>query len=193
MKIEKLALSGLLLVEPQVFTDDRGSFFESYNERDFRRAGIDRHFVQDNQSRSRQGVLRGLHAQLEKPQGKLVRVMRGAIVDVAVDIRPGSATFGCWEAVRLDPQPPTQLWIPPGYAHGFVALSDPTVVLYKCTELYDPDDEIGIRWDDPDLGIEWPVRSPVLSEKDAALPTLAELEPRLTASERGERSGTSEE
>ncbi|MDX1645245.1 MAG: dTDP-4-dehydrorhamnose 3,5-epimerase, partial [Thermoanaerobaculia bacterium] len=177
MKTEALALPGLLLLEPRVFTDDRGHFFESYNERDFRHAGIDERFVQDNQSRSHRGVLRGLHAQLENPQGKLVRVVCGTILDVAVDIRPDSATFGRWEAVRLDADAPSQLWVPPGFAHGFVALAEPTVVLYKCTALYDADDEIGIRWDDPDLAIDWPVRSPVLSDKDAALPTLAELEP----------------
>ncbi len=188
MKTEALALPGLVLIEPRVFTDDRGHFFESYNQRDFRRAGIDRQFVQDNQSHSHRGVLRGLHAQLENPQGKLVRVVRGTIADVAVDIRPESPTFGRWEAIRLDADQPSQLWIPPGFAHGFVALSEPTVVLYKCTALYDPDDEIGIRWDDPDLAIDWPVRSPVLSDKDAALPTLAELEPRLRTHSPGSAS-----
>lgn len=189
MKVEELSLSGLLLLEPRLYSDERGHFFESYNQRDFERAGLEDAFVQDNQSRSHRGVLRGMHAQLDSPQGKLVRVVVGEILDVAVDIRPASPTFGRWEAVTLTAEAPRQLWIPAGFAHGFLTLAEPTEVLYKCTTFYDPADEIGIRWDDPEVGIDWPIPAPRLSAKDRALPTLAELEPRLRAAARARPSG----
>lgn len=179
MRVESLEPAGLLLIQPPAFEDSRGYFFESYHEASFRQAGIGLRFVQDNQSRSVAGVLRGLHAQLERPQGKLVRVLRGEVFDVAVDIRPDSSTFGQWTAASLSAANRQQLWIPPGFAHGFCAVSEIAEVLYKCTELYDRNDEIGIRWDDPDLAIEWPLAEPVLSAKDAALPRLADLRPRL--------------
>jgi dTDP-4-dehydrorhamnose 3,5-epimerase len=181
MRIEPLAIDGLLLVEPSIFTDARGYFFESYNEAVAADAGIGPRFVQDNQSRSLAGVLRGLHAQLRRPQGKLVRVVEGEIFDVAVDLRLASASFGHWAGARLSAENRLQLWVPPGFAHGFCVLSDVAVVLYKCTALYDPTDEIGVRWDDAAVGIEWPVDHPLVSDKDSALPGLAELRPRLEA------------
>jgi dTDP-4-dehydrorhamnose 3,5-epimerase len=149
-----------------VHGDDRGFFLESYNERDFARAGIDARFVQDNHSRSVQGVLRGLHYQLESPQGKLVRVARGAIFDVAADIRVGSPTFARWVGVLLDGQKNQSLWIPPGFAHGFCVVSDEADVLYKTTAFYDPADEKGIIWNDASLAIQWPTMDPILSTKD---------------------------
>jgi len=182
MRVEPLELSGLLLIRPRVFEDARGCFFESYHEAKFSQAGILPRFVQDNQSHSRCGVLRGLHAQLERPQGKLVRALRGEIFDVAVDIRPDSPSFGDWAAVRLSESNRLQLWVPVGFAHGFCAVSEVTDVLYKTTTLYDADDEIGIRWDDPEIAIDWPLADPELSVKDSELPLLAELRPRLEAS-----------
>ena len=179
MKAEALELDGLLVLQPPIFEDSRGYFFESFNELALRRAGITSRFVQDNQSRSAAGVLRGLHAQLHKPQGKLVRVVAGEVFDVAVDLRTDSSTFGQWVGVTLSAANRRQLWVPPGFAHGFCALSDDTEMLYKCTELYDPEDEIGLRWDDPVVDIDWPINRPVLSGKDAVLPLLADLRPRL--------------
>ncbi len=185
MKATELSLPGLLLVESPVAEDERGRFFESWHQRKFRDIGIGDDFVQDNQSRSHRGVLRGLHAQLRVPQGKLVRVLEGEIFDVAVDIRPDSPTFGRSESVVLSAASLNQLWMPPGFAHGFYVLSDVAEVFYKCTALYDPADEIGIRWNDPVLGIDWPLASPVLSAKDADLPTLAEIEPLLRGAAKG--------
>jgi dTDP-4-dehydrorhamnose 3,5-epimerase len=187
MKGRPLDLDGLLLIEPTVFEDERGRFFESYQSEAFARLGVDGAFVQDNQSRSVGGVLRGLHAQLEHPQGKLVRVLAGAVFDVAVDLRPGSATFGRWAGATLTADNLLQLWIPPGFAHGFCALTATAEVFYKCTALYRPGDEIGVRWNDPEIGIEWPLEAPRLSEKDAALPLLRELEPHLRAVGGGDR------
>ena len=168
-------LPGVLVIESEVFRDPRGYFLETFHERKYREAGIPHSFVQDNQSRSTRGTLRGLHAQLRKPQGKLIRTLRGEIFDVAVDIRPGSPTFGKWTAATLRADDFRQMFIPPGFAHGFCVLSEVAEVAYKCTDFYDPADEIGFRWNDPEVGIAWPIRDPLLSSKDAALPTLAEL------------------
>jgi dTDP-4-dehydrorhamnose 3,5-epimerase len=187
MNARPLGLGGLLLIEPSVAVDARGRFFESYHEEKHRRLGVDARFVQDNQSRSVAGVLRGLHAQLERPQGKLVRVLEGTVFDVAVDLRPASPTFGRWAGVTLSAENLLQVWIPPGFAHGFCALSEVAEVFYKCTTFYDPEDEVGVRWDDPEIAIEWPVASPRLSAKDAALPRLRDLEPRLRAGRRDRR------
>lgn len=169
MKALPQTLPDVLLLEPRVFNDARGFFFESFNERAFQAAtGLQRHFVQDNHSCSAKGVLRGLHYQLERPQGKLVRVCAGEIFDVAVDVRRDSPTFGQWVGTRLSAANKLQLWIPEGYAHGFLALSDSAEVLYRTTEYYAPDLERCIRWDDPDLSIAWPCsQAPVLSEKDS--------------------------
>ena len=156
MKVTPTGLSEVLLLEPRVFGDARGFFFESWNEREFERAGIRARFVQDNHSRSGRGVLRGLHYQIRQPQGKLIRVVAGEIFDVAVDIRRSSPTFGRWEGVRLNAESHKMLWIPVGFAHGFCVLSDFAEVLYKATEFYAPEDERCILWNDPDLHIDWP-------------------------------------
>lgn len=163
------AIPDVLVLEPQVFVDDRGSFFESYNERAFATAtGLDVRFVQDNQSQSLRGVLRGLHYQVQQPQGKLVRAVLGTIFDVAVDIRPRSATFGRWVGIELSTENRRQLWIPPGLAHGFVVRSEAAEVLYKTTDYYSPEHERCIRWDDPVLAIDWGLTEPPrLSPKDA--------------------------
>jgi len=161
------SLQEVVLITPRVWEDARGFFLESFNKERFAAAGLPTEFVQDNHSRSQANVLRGLHYQLGKPQGKLVSVTRGKIFDVAVDVRRRSPTFGNWVAAILDDVKRQCLWIPPGFAHGFCALTDYVDVLYKCTDYYDPPSERGIRWDDPLLGIEWPVDRPVLSEKDA--------------------------
>ena len=166
MKIEQTALPGVLLIEPTVFSDERGFFLESFNERRFAEHGLPTHFRQDNRSRSPKGVLRGLHFQQRQPQGKLVTVISGLIFDVAVDVRRDSATLGRWHGVTLCGDEPRCLWIPPGFAHGLCVLSDAADVVYKCTELYAPDDESGVAWNDPLLGIEWPIRTPLLSPKD---------------------------
>ncbi|HZF19039.1 MAG TPA: dTDP-4-dehydrorhamnose 3,5-epimerase [Burkholderiales bacterium] len=169
MKVTPTRLPDVLLIEPKVFGDARGFFFESWNEREFEQAGIRARFVQDNHSRSGEGVLRGLHYQLQRPQGKLVRVTTGEIFDVAVDIRRGSPTFGRWEGARLSSESKNMLWIPVGFAHGFFVLSDFAEVIYKTTDFYAPDHERCILWNDPQLGIEWPVSgAPLLSAKDAA-------------------------
>lgn len=169
MQVRATAIPDVLVLEPQVFSDDRGSFFESYNERAFAAAtGISVRFVQDNQSRSLRGVLRGLHYQVRQPQGKLVRAVHGAIFDVAVDIRPGSATYGRWVGVELSAETRRQLWIPPGLAHGFVVRTESAEVLYKATDYYAPEHERCIRWDDPVLAIDWGLTEPPrLSPKDA--------------------------
>ena len=176
MTVRETSLPGVRVVEPRAFGDDRGFFLERYHARRYAEAGIDAAFVQDNHSRSRRDTLRGLHFQRRHPQGKLVEAARGRIWDVAVDLRPGSPTFGQWEGVELSDETHCQLWVPPGFAHGFCVLSDEADVLYKCTDVYRPDDEGGVRWDDPDLGIEWPLDgAPLLSDKDHALPTLSAL------------------
>jgi len=177
--IRELALPGVLLVEPVVHGDERGFFLETYHAGKYRAAGLDAAFVQDNHSRSAAGTLRGLHAQLARPQGKLVRCIEGEIFDVAVDIRRGSPSFGRWLGERLSAENFRQLYVPPGYAHGFCVTSGPAQVEYKCTALYDPADEVVIAWDDPDVGIEWPLTEPLLSRRDAAAPRLAEVGDRL--------------
>ncbi|MDE2411804.1 MAG: dTDP-4-dehydrorhamnose 3,5-epimerase [Sphingomonadales bacterium] len=169
MKLTPTALPEVLLIEPRLFGDDRGFFYESWNAATFAAAGLDLAFVQDNHSRSAQGVLRGLHYQLRQPQGKLVRVVAGRAFDVAVDLRRSSPTFGYWAGAELSAASRQMLWIPPGFAHGFLALDDGTEFLYKCTAFYDQADEHCLRWDDPAVGIEWPLSgmAPVLSPKDA--------------------------
>ena len=169
MKVQPTQIAGVLIVEPDVFGDDRGFFMESYNEREMRKIGIDAHFVQDNHSRSQRNVLRGLHYQVRQPQGKLVRVVSGTVFDVAVDIRRNSPTFRKWVGVELSAENKRMFWMPPGMAHGFIVLSDSADFLYKATDYYAPEFERTILWNDPDLGIEWPlVGEPVLSSKDAA-------------------------
>ena len=175
MRVTETGLRGVLVIEPEVFGDSRGFFLETFQaERYSTVLGIDVNFVQDNHSRSARGVLRGLHCQVHRPQGKLVRVVRGTILDVAADIDPESETFGYHEAVILSDENQRQFWIPPGYAHGFAVLSDVADVEYKCTEYYDPADDAGIAWNDSQLAIDWQLENPILSEKDAALPTLAQ-------------------
>jgi len=177
MKVTPTRLPEVLLLEPRVFGDSRGFFFESWNEREFERAGIHAHFVQDNQSRSGRGVLRGLHYQVRQPQGKLIRVIAGEIFDAAVDIRRGSPGFGKWEGVRLSAESRSMLWIPVGFAHGFCVLSDFAEVLYKATDFYAPEHERCILWNDPELGIAWPLpAAPTLSARDAAGTRLRDAE-----------------
>jgi dTDP-4-dehydrorhamnose 3,5-epimerase len=177
MKISHSKLKGCVIIEPRVFGDERGFFLETFQAvRYEQEAGIDLSFVQDNHSRSARGVLRGLHFQKTKPQGKLVRVVRGEVYDVAVDIRKGSATFGEWEGVILSEDNKKQFWVPPGFAHGFVVLSDIADFEYKCTDFYDSTDEGSILWSDPDLGIQWPVQNPIVSAKDAVAKQLAYLD-----------------
>ena len=178
MQITATALPEVLLLEPKVFGDERGFFFESWNQRAFNAAaGGEIEFVQDNHSRSRQGILRGLHFQRPPhAQGKLVRVVAGSVFDVAVDIRRESPTYGRWVGYELSATNHRQLWIPPGFAHGFLVLSATAEILYKCTREYDPAAEAGIIWNDPALGIPWPVVDPVLSEKDKANPPLKDAD-----------------
>lgn len=164
-------IKGMVVVEPAVFGDERGYFMETYNEKDFDNAGYIMRFVQDNQSRSRKGVLRGLHLQVNNPQGKLVRVIRGEVFDVGVDMRRNSPTLGNWYGTVLSAENKRQMFVPEGFAHGFLVLSDEAEFVYKCTRLYDGNDELGIRYDDPVIGIEWPDPGCplVLSNKDKAL------------------------
>ena len=180
MRIFPSRLDGALIIEPRVFGDARGFFMESWNARRYREAGIEAQFVQDNVSRSVRGVLRGLHLQHPQGQGKLVQgklvqVLVGEVFDVAVDVRRGSPTYGQWEAVTLSEENHRQFYIPPGFAHGFCVLSDSALFSYKCTALYAPEHEVSIRWDDPDIGIEWPMDSPILSAKDQAAVRLCDL------------------
>jgi dTDP-4-dehydrorhamnose 3,5-epimerase len=177
IRIAQTELPGVLEIETDVYPDARGFFKELHHRKRYAEAGLDRTFVQDSFSRSTRGVLRGLHYQLRNPQGKLLAVLRGEIYDVAVDIRRGSPTFGRWVGVRLSDANGRQLFVPEGFAHGFCALSETADVLYKNTALYTPGDEFGVRWSDPRLAIAWPVAAPVLSPRDAALPTLAEVAP----------------
>jgi dTDP-4-dehydrorhamnose 3,5-epimerase len=174
MIITPTSLPGVLRIEPRVFGDDRGFFLESWNAERFASAGLNLDFVQDNHSRSARNVLRGLHYQLQNPQGKLVRVAAGAVFDVAVDLRRDSPYFGRWTGHELTAENHHMLWIPPGFAHGFVVLSDTADFLYKCTALYDAADDHALRWNDPALGIDWPVTAPLLSARDAAAPALAD-------------------
>ncbi len=177
MKVIPTDLPGVVLLEPKVFGDHRGFFLETFQQERYRQAGVDLPFVQDNHSRSRRGVLRGLHFQLRHPQGKLVQVMRGEVFDVAVDIRRGSPTFGRWFGAVLSDENHRQLYIPPGFAHGFCVLSEEVDFFYKCTEYYHPEDEDGVFWRDPAIGIDWPIAEPLLSERDASLPLLADMVP----------------
>ena len=166
MRVTPTVLPEVLRLEPSRFGDDRGYFFESYHFARYRAAGVDAPFVQDNVSRSRRGVLRGLHLQSPSAQGKLVSVLDGEVFDVAVDVRPGSPRFGRWVGEVLTSSNGHQLWIPPGFAHGFLVLSDDALFTYKCTAYYDPAAELCIRWDDPAIGVEWPTREVTLSAKD---------------------------
>lgn len=178
IKVTPCGIEGLYVVEPEVFGDERGYFVETYNQKEFAEAGLDMEFVQDNQSMSRKGVLRGLHFQKKFPQGKLVRVLSGEVFDVAVDIRKGSDTYGQWFGVILSDENKKQFYVSEGFAHGFLVLSDTAVFAYKCTEFYHPEDEGGIRWDDPDIGIEWPLKDGmeiILSEKDKVHAGIKEL------------------
>ena len=180
-KIVKSHIEGVFTVEPTVFGDERGYFMETYNERDFKEEGIDLTFVQDNQSKSSKGVLRGLHFQYTQPQGKLVRVIKGEVFDVIVDLRKDSETYGEWIGEILSDENKKQLFVPKGFAHGFLVLSDDAEFVYKCTDFYNGDDEGGILWNDPDIGIEWPLEeigeeNIILSEKDKLWKTLKETE-----------------
>jgi dTDP-4-dehydrorhamnose 3,5-epimerase len=177
MKVTPTRLPEVLRIEPKVFGDARGFFFESWNERAFERAGIRTHFVQDNHSRSGRGVLRGLHYQIKQPQGKLVRVISGEVFDVAVDIRRSSPNFGRWVGERLSAENKVVVWIPPGFAHGFAVLSEHAEFLYKTSDYYAPEHERCILWNDPGIGIEWPLAGvPILSPKDAAGTPLSDAE-----------------
>lgn len=179
MKIVETALPGVKLLEPRVFGDDRGFFMESWNARTFADAGIDAAFVQDNHSRSAKGVLRGLHYQIQSAQGKLIRVTSGSVYDVAVDLRTSSPTFGHWVGYELSAENKLQLWIPQGFAHGFLSLRDGTEFLYKCTDFYNPKAERCVVWNDPAIGITWPLEgigAPILSAKDAEGKSLNDAE-----------------
>ena len=175
VKITESPLPGVLVIEPRVHGDARGFFVETFRESQLSQAGLPTRFVQDNHSRSRRGILRGLHYQLDQPQGKLVRVSRGRVFDVAVDVRRGSPCFGRWFGVELDDVRQQMLYLPPGFAHGFMVLSEEADFLYKCTDYYHPASERGIAWNDPDVGIRWPdeISAPILSAKDGQLPGLA--------------------
>jgi len=175
MQVRETALPGVLLVEPRVHRDHRGFFLETYHRSRYAEHGIDGTFVQDNHSRSVGPILRGLHAQGRRPQGKLVRCVEGVIFDVAVDIRVGSPTFGRWVGYELSAESCHQLWVPPGFAHGFAVVSESAQVEYKCTELYAPEDELTVLWNDPEIGVEWPLSEPILSGKDQEAETLAAL------------------
>lgn len=177
---QRLEIPEVVLIEPKVFEDGRGFFMETYKFSEFAEFGITERFVQDNHSRSRRGVIRGLHYQNPpKAQGKLVRAVVGEIFDVAVDIRKGSPTYGKWVGERLSAGNKRMLYIPPGFAHGFCVLSEEAEVVYKVTEEYAPEHEAGIIWNDPDIGISWPIANPIISERDAALPCLREAENRF--------------
>ena len=177
MKVIPTAIPDVLLIEPRVFGDERGFFYESWNQRAFADAGLDAVFVQDNHSRSQQGVLRGLHYQIQHPQGKLVRAVVGAVFDVAVDLRRSSSTFGQWVGFELSAENKRMAWIPPGFAHGFHVLSDAAEFLYKTTDYWYPEHERTLAWNDPELGVEWPLYGePTLSAKDAMGTALAQAE-----------------
>ncbi len=166
MKVNRTKLDGVLVLQPTIYNDERGFFFESFNKDKYVEAGIKFDFVQDNHSRSSKGVLRGLHFQVNQPQGKLVRCTSGKVLDVVVDINPDSETFCDYVSVELSSKNCKQLWVPPGYAHGFYVLSEIADFCYKCTTYYDPEDNSGIMWNDPKIGINWPTNNPILSDKD---------------------------
>jgi len=175
MRVTETELPGVLLVEPKVFGDARGWFVETHSVPRYRDAGITLPFVQDNLSRSSRGILRGLHLQQPRAQGKLVWVPDGSVFDVAVDVRVGSPTFGRWVGYELSSENHLQLWIPPGFAHGFMVTSETCLFSYKCTEIYEPSAELGVAWDDPEIGIRWPLTQAVLSAKDQKNPRLSEI------------------
>lgn len=175
MKVENTNLPGVVVITPQVFGDDRGFFMETYNSAKTSEAGVPEVFVQDNHSRSTQGVLRGLHFQYPQWQGKLVRAISGEIFDVAVDMRSDSETYGKWFGILLNDENKQQLYVPPGFAHGFCVTSDIADVAYKCTSDYQPNQDTGFLWNDPEIGIEWPIENPLLSEKDAKLGKFSDL------------------
>lgn len=177
MKVTQTPLAGLLIIEPKVFGDERGFFLETWARKRYQEMGINVDFVQDNLSFSRHGVLRGLHFQNPQAQGKLVYVLQGEVFDVAVDIRKGSPTFGRWHGVVLSADNKRQFWVPAGFAHGFCVTSESALFAYKCTELYAPQHEKSIRWDDPTLAIDWPVNEPQVSDKDRLAPLLADIDP----------------
>ena len=179
MRFVPTTIPDVVIIEPDVYRDPRGFFLETYHSAKYRDAGIEGPFVQDNQSRSVAGTLRGLHLQLTRPQGKLVRVIEGEIFDVAVDVRRGSPTFGQWVGVTLSAENFRQCYLPPGFAHGFAVVSQIAQVEYKCTDLYDPKGELGIAWNDPAIAIQWPVAEPFLSERDTRHPVLADVMERL--------------
>ena len=180
MKVESSKVLGLPIVEPVVFGDERGFFMEAYSRDRYAEHGIPREFVQDNVSLSGRGTLRGLHLQHPSGQGKLCSVLEGEVFDVAVDVRVGSPTFGRWDGVLLSLENKRQLYVPPGFAHGFCVLSERALFSYKCTEFYSAPDEVGIVWDDPDIGIDWPIESPILSDKDAAAVALSDFDSPFT-------------
>lgn len=172
MKVTATELPGVMVIEPTVFVDQRGFFLETFNAERYGAAGLPTHFVQDNHSSSVKNTIRGLHYQLRKPQGKLLRVIRGVVFDVAVDIRRGSPFFARWIGVELSADNKRQIWIPPGFAHGFCVTSDGAEVEYKCTDVYAGDDQHGVAWNDPTIGVGWPISSPILSEHDRTFLTL---------------------
>ncbi len=175
MKIAPTKLRGVFIIDPDVFADPRGFFLETWSHRRYSEAGLPQVFVQDNLSRSSRGILRGLHLQHPFGQGKLVQVMHGEVFDVAVDVRVGSPTFGQWVGTSLSGENHRQIYIPPGFAHGFCVVSETALFSYKCTEVYHRDSELGVAWNDPDVGIEWPVTDPQLSAKDSVFPRLREI------------------
>jgi dTDP-4-dehydrorhamnose 3,5-epimerase len=178
MKFIPTDIPGVIVIEPQVFRDERGFFLETYHQRKYREAGIDAVFVQDNHSRSQRGSIRGLHSQVRRPQAKLIRVIEGEVYDVAVDIRRGSPHFGQWVGVWLSAENFRQVYIPPGFAHGFCVTSEVAQVVYKCADFYDQESEISIQWNDPDLKINWPleeIQAPILSKKDIVAKPLRQL------------------
>jgi dTDP-4-dehydrorhamnose 3,5-epimerase len=179
MKFTETSLPGVILIDPLVHSDERGFFFEVYHEKKYHDAGIKAKFVQDNHSKSVKGTLRGLHTQMRHPQGKLIRVLEGEIFDVAVDIRRGSPNFKRWVGVTLSAGNFKMLYVPPGFAHGFCVTSDTAQVEYKCTSLYDPTDELSIMWNDPAIGVKWPVTAPLLSKKDLNTKPLSEITEQL--------------
>ena len=175
MKVINTKLDGVLIIEPRIFGDERGFFYETFHAQRYKEFGIKENFVQDNRSRSTGGVLRGLHFQKRKPQGKLVTVTQGEVFDVAVDLRPNSSTFGKYESIVLNGENKIQFYIPPGFAHGFCVLSDSADFQYKCTDFYDPSDEGGLIWNDKTVDINWPIEEPKLSDKDKILPSLEQI------------------
>jgi dTDP-4-dehydrorhamnose 3,5-epimerase len=179
LKFTETSLPGVIVIEPDVHRDARGFFLETYHEERYREGGIPVRFVQDNHSHSVRGTLRGLHTQVQRPQGKLVRAVDGEMFDVAVDVRRGSPQFGRWTGVRLSGENFKQIYIPPGFAHGFCVLSAEVNVEYKCTDFYAREDEISLAWNDPEIGIEWPISDPTVSDKDRAAPRLRDILERL--------------